>query len=108
MSRATVCRSAPFSIPSRRRPMPSLTRSLRFALLFVAASFPVAAQSPAGRPLAIEDYYRVKTVGGPDLSPDGKWVAFTVSARVETTNGNTSEVWLVASDASAAARRVSA
>jgi len=88
--------------------MPSCTRSLRFALLLVAASFPVAAQSPAGRPLAIEDYYRVKTVGGPDLSPDGKWVAFTVSTRVEATNGTTSEVWLVASDASAAAKRVSA
>jgi dipeptidyl aminopeptidase/acylaminoacyl peptidase len=68
----------------------------------------VSAQSPPGRALAIEDYYRVKTVGNPDLSPDGKWVAFTVSTRVEATNDNTSEVWLVASDGSAPARRVSA
>ena len=65
-----------------------------FTLSFVAA-LGVSAQSPTGRPLAIEDYYRVKTVGNPDLSPDGKWVAFTVSTRVEATNDNTSEVWLV-------------
>ena len=76
-------------------------------LSFVAA-LGASAQSPTGRPLAIEDYYRVKTVGNPDLSPDGKWVAFTVSTRVEATNDNTSEVWLVASDGSAPARRVSA
>jgi dipeptidyl aminopeptidase/acylaminoacyl peptidase len=60
-----------------------------------------------GRPLAIEDYYRIKTVGSPVLSPDGRWVAFTVSTRVEETNGNMSEVWLVAGDASAPERRVS-
>ena len=78
-----------------------------FALSSVAA-LGVSAQSPTGRPLAIEDYYRVKTVGNPELSPDGKWVAFTVSTRVEATNDNTSEVWLVPSDGSAPARRVSA
>src|SRR5262245_27695440 len=108
MSRARVCRSARSRLSRGEDPMPSCTRSLRFALLLVAVSYPVAAQSPAGRPLAIEDYYRVKTVGGPNLSPDGKWVAYTVSTRVEATNGTTSEVWLVASDASAAAKRVSA
>ncbi len=62
----------------------------------------------AGHPLAIEDYYRIKTVGAPALSPDGHWVAFTVSTRIEATNGDSSEVWLVAGDAAAPARRVSA
>ena len=61
-----------------------------------------------GRPLAIEDYYRIKTIGSPELSPDGRWVAFTVGTRFEETNGNPSEVWLVAADASSPARRVSA
>jgi dipeptidyl aminopeptidase/acylaminoacyl peptidase len=66
----------------------------------------VAAQT-AGRPLAIEDYYRIKTLGAPALSPDGKWVAFTVSTRIEATNGDSSEVWLVGSDGRGAPRRVS-
>jgi len=81
--------------------------SIAFSLSLVAA-LGVSGQSPTARPLAIEDYYRVRTVGNSDLSPDGKWVAFTVSTRVEATNDNTSEVWLVASDGSAPARRVSA
>jgi dipeptidyl aminopeptidase/acylaminoacyl peptidase len=67
----------------------------------------VAARA-GGRPLAIEDYYRIKTIGSPELSPDGRWVAFTVGTRVEETNANRSEVWLVAADASSPARRVSA
>jgi len=62
-------------------------------------------QRPSGRPLAIEDYYRVKTVGPPEISPDGKWVAYTVSTRVETTNGNTSEVWLAAFDGASQPRQ---
>lgn len=82
--------------------------------LMVALSLSAHAQSapPAaslrGRALAIEDFYRLKTVGAPELSPDGRWVAFTVSTRVEATNGETGEVWLTPSDASQAARRVSA
>jgi dipeptidyl aminopeptidase/acylaminoacyl peptidase len=60
-----------------------------------------------GRPLTIEDYYRVRSVGAPEISPDGRWVAFTVSSPVEETNGNVSEVWVVPSDGSTAARRVS-
>lgn len=60
-----------------------------------------------GRPLAIEDYYRMRVVGAPQMSPDGKQVAFTVSTRIEATNGDSSEVWLVPSDGSAPARRES-
>ncbi|HEY4129227.1 MAG TPA: hypothetical protein VGM50_01320, partial [Gemmatimonadaceae bacterium] len=54
-------------------------------LALVALAAPIAAQ---GRPLAIEDYYRIKTVGGPAISPDTRWVAFTVTTRVEATNGS--------------------
>ncbi|MBM4193811.1 MAG: S9 family peptidase [Gemmatimonadetes bacterium] len=60
------------------------------------------------KPLAVEDYYRIKTVGGVDLSPDGQWVAFSVSTRVEENNGTVAELWLVPWDGSGAAQRVSA
>ena len=70
-----------------------------FALVALGAAS--AASQSAARRLAIEDYYRVKTVGNPELSPDGKWVAFTVATRVEATNDNASEVWLVPADGSA-------
>jgi dipeptidyl aminopeptidase/acylaminoacyl peptidase len=67
----------------------------------------VAISQPARRALQIEDYYRVPTVGAPEMSPDGRWVAFAIATRLEATNDNTSEVWLVASDGTTPARRVS-
>jgi dipeptidyl aminopeptidase/acylaminoacyl peptidase len=86
----------------------SLSRAfVRLTVMVVTASGAAHAQA-AGRALAIEDYYRVKTVGGPELSPDGKWVAYTVSTRIEATNDNTSEVWLAAFDGSSPPKRVSA
>jgi len=69
---------------------------------------PLAAQQPeTGRPIRIEDYYAMKSVGAPEISPDGRFVAFTVSTPVESTNGTVSEVWLVATDGSSTASRVS-
>lgn len=60
-----------------------------------------------GRPLAIEDFYRLKVVGNPEISPDGRWVAYTVGTRLEATNTEQGEVWLVATDGGSAPRRVS-
>jgi dipeptidyl aminopeptidase/acylaminoacyl peptidase len=56
--------------------------------------------------LTIEDYYRVRAVANPTLSPNGKWVAFGVSIRIEQDNGTRNETWLVPADASLAPRRV--
>jgi dipeptidyl aminopeptidase/acylaminoacyl peptidase len=80
-------------------------RWLAFFIAMFSPSTGVLAQS--GRALTIEDYYRVKTVAAPSLSPDARWVSFTVSTRIEENNGTTSEVWVVPSDASTAARKVS-
>jgi dipeptidyl aminopeptidase/acylaminoacyl peptidase len=66
----------------------------------------VEGRSQRGRALAIEDYYRLKTIVAPEISPDGRWVAFNVMTKVEATNGETGELWVVRSDGSAEARRV--
>ncbi len=65
---------------------------------------------PGARALAIEDFYRLRTVGAPQISPDGRWVAYTVSRRIEETNADSSEVWVAASAGGAAStnKRVSA
>ena len=65
-----------------------------------------AAAAPSGRPLAIEDYYRVQGVAGVQLSPDARWVTFSVTTRVESDNGTRSEAFLVPEDASQPARRI--
>jgi len=74
------------------------------ALLLALTATAALAQSPKGRALAIEDYYRVKTIGAVQLTPDAKWVTFTVTTRVEETNGTTEERWIVPADGSAPAR----
>ena len=90
--------------------MPHRRGSARALIAVILSCFPAIAAAqpqPAGRPLAIEDYYRVKTVNAPELSPDGRWVAFTIGTRVEETNGSTSEAWVVSADGRSPARRVS-
>jgi len=85
--------------------MRSATRTLVVVSCLVLCASSVSAQ---GRALAIEDYYRLKTVGAPQMSPDGKWVAYAVSRRIETTNGDSSEVWLASVHKPSPQRRVSA
>ena len=76
-----------------------MLRSTCRAMVGVAllAMTPRVSSSQATRALTIEDYYRVLDLGAPQMSPDGQWVAYTISRRIEATNGDSSEVWLVAS-----------
>ncbi len=59
-----------------------------------------------GRALAIEDYYRIKSVGDPQISPNGRWVAYTVSTRIEEDNTTAIDTFVAAADRSAAPRRI--
>ncbi len=110
---AMRCHSTRVSHRTPRAPMALIAVLCAFSVLSADPVALCAQQAPATsnasrRPLAIEDYYVVKTVGAPELSPDGRWVAYTVSTRIEVTNGTTSEVWLVEARRGADARRVSA
>ena len=49
-----------------------------------------------GRALHVEDYYRVKTVSGTQISPDGEWVLFSVGTRIESDNSTRNEAHVVA------------
>ena len=59
-----------------------------------------ASAVPQRRPLSLEDYYRVKSVESPRISPDGRWVTYTVSTPVEESNADRVESWLVPADGS--------
>ncbi len=67
---------------------------------------PVDAQQAGGRALKIEDYYRVRNVGGTQISPDGRWVLFAVSTRLEEDQGTRSETHVVPADGAAPPRHV--
>ncbi|MEE2638965.1 MAG: S9 family peptidase [Acidobacteriota bacterium] len=65
---------------------------------------PAAAQTQ--RRLAPQDYYRLESVGGGALSPDGTQLAFVRTRIIETENRRQSEIWVVPTDGSAAPRRL--
>ncbi|MCY4398563.1 MAG: S9 family peptidase [Gemmatimonadetes bacterium] len=76
---------------------------LPFAAVVLALPPGLAAQdarAAGGRPVELEDYYRLKGVGSPALSPDGSRVAYVVTSVLEEENRRHSEVWLANADGS--------
>jgi dipeptidyl aminopeptidase/acylaminoacyl peptidase len=56
---------------------------------------PAGAQSSSPRPIAIDDYFAIKSVHDPQLSPDGKWVAYAVDTATLKTDKNETRIWMV-------------
>src|SRR6267378_2155650 len=65
---------------------------MRYACLLLLIAAPLAAQK---RAIKFEDFIALKSVSDPQLSPDGKWVAYTVSTPSLQDNRNVSRVWVV-------------
>ena len=68
-------------------------RILTLAILAAAVAAPLPAQAP--RPIVPADLLRLRGVGGPQVSPDGDWVAFTVSRVDSTKDKRQSDVYMV-------------
>jgi dipeptidyl aminopeptidase/acylaminoacyl peptidase len=88
------------------RRVPSLFVGASVCVLMALGAPTSAQRSVSGRPLAIEDYYRIQTVANPQISPDGNWVVFTVATRIEQDNSTRTEVHVVPSNGSAPSRRI--
>jgi dipeptidyl aminopeptidase/acylaminoacyl peptidase len=69
----------------------TILSSLALAASLVA---PLAAQPPAQRPVRATDLYHVREVGDPQRSPDGRWVAYTVSMLDSARDRSTSDLWM--------------
>jgi dipeptidyl aminopeptidase/acylaminoacyl peptidase len=82
--------------------------ALAVALLLSAIlPFTATATSPAPRmPLTHELLWVMKRVGTPAVSPDGKWVVFSVLEPSYDPDKETSDLWLVPADGTAAPRRI--
>ena len=71
-----------------------MRRLSRFALLLsVAMAVPAFAQ-PAKRPVSLDDASRIKVVADPQRSPDGAWVAYTVSTIDAEKDKRNTDIWM--------------
>jgi len=68
-------------------------RRLFLVLLVLAFSFLAFAQ--AKHPFTFEDMMKLKRVGEPEVSPDGKWVMFSVVDVDLAANTKTPHIWIV-------------
>src|SRR3984885_4974569 len=68
-------------------------RRFFLSLLVFAVTLPAIAQ--AKHPFTFEDMMKLKRVGDPQVSPDGKWVIFSVVDVDLEANTKTPHIWIV-------------
>jgi dipeptidyl aminopeptidase/acylaminoacyl peptidase len=56
-----------------------------------AIALPVAPQ----RPITIDDYFQIHEVHDPQMSADGKWIAYSVKTAILKTDKNEERIWMV-------------
>ena len=73
---------------------------LRVAMTGLAVLIVVAAPTAqgGGRAIALDDLAKLKTVGDPQVSPDGKWVAYTVGTIDVEKDKRDTDLWMVSWD----------
>jgi len=68
----------------------------RLASLVIAASLlPTLAWAQSLRPLTVDDMFEIQRVGDAQISPDGKWVAFTVTSTSLEDEKSETRVWMI-------------
>src|ERR1700730_250033 len=83
---------------------PQESNRMRLVSLFlVVAAFlasplgALARQSvPPPRPITIEDYFQIREVQDPQISPDSRWVAYTVETSSLKDDKSQARIWMVA------------
>ncbi len=74
-----------------------MMHKLLLSLVFAASTglpFVAPAQNSPRRVPTIDDLLNVKTAGNPQVSPDGKWVAYTVTAADWKQDGFVTHIWI--------------
>ncbi|HEX5707682.1 MAG TPA: S9 family peptidase [Pyrinomonadaceae bacterium] len=96
----------------RRRDVDFSARLTLALLLFAALAAPLASRAQQASPTASkspithETMWLMKRVGAPLPSPDGRWVVFPLTEPAYDEKDQTTDLWIVPSDGSAKARRL--
>jgi dipeptidyl aminopeptidase/acylaminoacyl peptidase len=73
-----------------------IRRTLCLLVAIATASLGAAAQGK--RPLSADNVFDVRDVRDPQRSPDGRWVAYTVTRAIKDTDKNDTDIWMVSWD----------
>ena len=63
------------------------------ALIFAGGS--LASPAQAQRAITVDDYFQIHEVHDPQVSPDGKWIAYSVKTPLLKTDKNEERVWMI-------------
>jgi dipeptidyl aminopeptidase/acylaminoacyl peptidase len=72
-----------------------ITFTVILTFILISFLFVSAQEQSTLRPITIDDNFKIKRVGSPQLSPDGKWVAFTVSSTNLKKNEHKTRIWKI-------------
>jgi dipeptidyl aminopeptidase/acylaminoacyl peptidase len=81
-----------------------MTRSMQALLVLALAGTPALAQR---RAMTVDEFITLDRPGEPALSPDGRWVAYTVTSTDLAANRRRSDLWVAARDGSRPPLRLS-
>jgi dipeptidyl aminopeptidase/acylaminoacyl peptidase len=75
-----------------------MKRIFAASLLILVALSSILAQGQQGslKPLTINELINIRRVGDPQLSPNGRWVAYTIADTDKAANRRTTQIYLVA------------
>src|SRR5512141_1940949 len=75
--------------------MPNMRFRWMLIVAFLLHAVSLFAQAPAKRLLTADDLYRVQQVRDPQVSPEGKWIAYTVTSVDREADKRPSAIWMV-------------
>ena len=76
-------------------------RSGLAGVLILACAREISAQEPARHPITFDDMIKMHRIAEPQISPDGKWVAYTVATPDMDANRNATNIWMVSTSGGA-------
>jgi len=94
------------AVPTRRARRAPHSRRRRAAGTLGALCAASLVSVAAARPLTVEDLWAMQRVGSPAVSPDGTWMAFTVTAWSMAENRSFPDIWLASVEGTDAPRRL--
>jgi dipeptidyl aminopeptidase/acylaminoacyl peptidase len=82
-------------VPGAANSMKPALSLLFLAVFTMPLARPLAGQQPPPRPITIDDAFKIREVKDPQLSPDAKWLAYTVTTASLKDDDNKSRIWMV-------------